>query len=319
MESNSTVGERIKNIRANQGMNLEKFGSLVKNASKGLVSNWEHGTNLPNSERLKIIADMGNISVSELLYGKDDEKIAEAEHFFKIIQSKKDPFGLKISENEIKALAYFSGVDKRRLIVEAMTRLDKINDSAGTRTKNYSNIIFAYQLISVFSEKYREIVKTNSNLVDIIQSKLDDLYTYVEDYRDYTDKSLSGLVGDGLSVDVEMYTSSVNKKLIDQLQAQLKKTIKETRNIGKKYPDEDYKFDIDILALKNTKPNSNSDESRTFKLFKKMRFDTKTKKFYIKSKNTKDFSKSDVNRLNKIANIPYKEIEKLVDKSLKKQ
>lgn len=63
------VGKRINSIRKENGLSMEKFGSLIDGASKGLVNNWEKGVNLPNNKRIKLIATLGRISVNELLYG----------------------------------------------------------------------------------------------------------------------------------------------------------------------------------------------------------------------------------------------------------
>lgn len=67
--NNNEVGERIKKLRSEKGLSQEEFGKLIKNAHKSLVSKWEKGQSLPNNERLKIIAELGGISVNELLYG----------------------------------------------------------------------------------------------------------------------------------------------------------------------------------------------------------------------------------------------------------
>lgn len=63
------VGERIKLIRQSKGMNLEEFGKLFS-VSKSNVSKWESGANLPNNERLQIIAKLNDDTVEALLYGK---------------------------------------------------------------------------------------------------------------------------------------------------------------------------------------------------------------------------------------------------------
>lgn len=63
------VGLRIKSIRQEKGMTLEEFGKLF-GAGKGLVSRWENGLSIPNPERLKSIAKIGDISVSQLLHGE---------------------------------------------------------------------------------------------------------------------------------------------------------------------------------------------------------------------------------------------------------
>lgn len=67
----SVVGQRIKDIRTNQlGLSMTDFGARIDPKVKsGTVANWETGKNLPNNERLKKIAQIGGISVNELLYG----------------------------------------------------------------------------------------------------------------------------------------------------------------------------------------------------------------------------------------------------------
>jgi len=70
------VGERIKNVRQEKGMTLEEFGKMF-GASKSNVRSWEIGKNLPNPERLKIIAKIADSSVDTLLYGKTKERIAK--------------------------------------------------------------------------------------------------------------------------------------------------------------------------------------------------------------------------------------------------
>lgn len=67
------IGSRIKIIRKNLGLSMEEFGKLFSpKASKGVVSNWENGYNNPNNERLKKIAELGNVSIDYLLHGRQD-------------------------------------------------------------------------------------------------------------------------------------------------------------------------------------------------------------------------------------------------------
>lgn len=63
------VGIRIANIRDLQNKTLEEFGNLIDGATKSNVSKWEKGDVLPNRRRLKRIAEIGETSVGELLYG----------------------------------------------------------------------------------------------------------------------------------------------------------------------------------------------------------------------------------------------------------
>lgn len=65
------VGKKIKEIRLSRGETAEVFGKhFDPPANRGLVSGWENGRYLPSPERLKVIAEVGNISVDELLKGR---------------------------------------------------------------------------------------------------------------------------------------------------------------------------------------------------------------------------------------------------------
>ena len=73
------VGKRIERIRRSSGKNMREFGELINShlklpldtsPSDSIVSRWEKGKSIPNNERLKAIAEIGNITVDELLYGQ---------------------------------------------------------------------------------------------------------------------------------------------------------------------------------------------------------------------------------------------------------
>lgn len=62
------VGKRIKEIRLSLGETAEVFGKhFDPPANRGLVSGWENGRYLPSPERLKVIAELGKISVIDLI------------------------------------------------------------------------------------------------------------------------------------------------------------------------------------------------------------------------------------------------------------
>lgn len=64
-EHKKLLGKKIKNIRLNKGLTMEEFGKML-NTSKSSVSMWESGRSLPNKDRLKIIAKLGDLTVDEL-------------------------------------------------------------------------------------------------------------------------------------------------------------------------------------------------------------------------------------------------------------
>lgn len=74
---NKKIGSRIKDIRLSRGWTLEDLGERL-HTSKVTVFNWEKGRNKPNKDNLKKIADLGNITVDELLYGSQQEVALKA-------------------------------------------------------------------------------------------------------------------------------------------------------------------------------------------------------------------------------------------------
>lgn len=66
-----TLGNRIKQHRQDKGMNMREFGEYIDNTSDSIVSRWERNVSIPNSKRLKLIADDMNITVTELLNGSE--------------------------------------------------------------------------------------------------------------------------------------------------------------------------------------------------------------------------------------------------------
>ena len=90
------LGNRIKSIRLEKSMNLKEFGYYIDNTSDSIVSRWEKGKSVPNAKRLKKIAELGGITVNELLYGDMKNFISSY-------------FDERISENQEKAKGSFYG------------------------------------------------------------------------------------------------------------------------------------------------------------------------------------------------------------------
>lgn len=70
---NTAIGQRIKEIRISLGETTEKFSeNFDPPASKGTISKWENGRYLPNNKRIKKIAELGEMTIQELLYGSKE-------------------------------------------------------------------------------------------------------------------------------------------------------------------------------------------------------------------------------------------------------
>jgi transcriptional regulator with XRE-family HTH domain len=74
-QSAEIVGKRIREIRLSLGKSMMQFARLIDNndpngrTKSGAVTNWETGTNYPNAQNLKKIAELGGVSVEFLLTG----------------------------------------------------------------------------------------------------------------------------------------------------------------------------------------------------------------------------------------------------------
>lgn len=75
----SDLADRIKNIRLSLGETMEEFGKRF-NTSKATINNWEKGRNKPNKNNLLLIANLGGISLDELLNGNSQYKFMSFLH-----------------------------------------------------------------------------------------------------------------------------------------------------------------------------------------------------------------------------------------------
>lgn len=62
------IGNNIKNIRIGLGLTMSEFGKQFEpEASDSIVSRWESDVSMPSTKRIKRIAELGAVSVEELL------------------------------------------------------------------------------------------------------------------------------------------------------------------------------------------------------------------------------------------------------------
>lgn len=66
------LSKKIKQIRLERGETLEEFGNHF-DATKANVWQWENGKSNPNKKRIKKIANMANVTVTELLSEESEE------------------------------------------------------------------------------------------------------------------------------------------------------------------------------------------------------------------------------------------------------
>lgn len=237
------VGKRIKTLRQAKGLSQKEFGEQLNNANKSLVSRWEHGKNLPNNERLKAIAAIGNITVEELLYGNidnDDYRDDFYNEVRKFINRKNGPleeFKLLIPgalSGLTMGLAFRemsrNAVKDNEALLERIKALDKF--AHNHIEKNYSN--YSY-------EKFRQEFPS-SNLQDFRIYKEREIALFVELLENYWKV-------------LDKYYSSylfINSRLTDQIAEELTEIIKmaEEKNKEEYYFNEVIQPILDETAIK---------------------------------------------------------------------
>lgn len=128
--NNYEVGKRIKSIRIKLGKTTADFGSLIDGTSGSLVSRWERGVNLPNSKRLSMIAELGNITIDELLYGDFKARI-------KKVLSNKD----EVDDNFIEIISnHFINLDNMNPTEEEVSnKYDEVNEMVNNMSEKKAN------------------------------------------------------------------------------------------------------------------------------------------------------------------------------------
>ncbi len=115
------VGNRIRQIRQELKLSMEKFGKLIGDLPRSTVNNWERGINLPKTETLHQIAEIGHVTNEYLLYGDQ-----ENQYILEMLQKKAGKLDPKIEGlivDEIKHADLVSEKEMDRMIEFFITNL----------------------------------------------------------------------------------------------------------------------------------------------------------------------------------------------------
>ena len=274
------IGQRIKLIRLEKGLTLEEFGRLF-DTSKGIISRWENGISIPNPERLKKIAELGDISIDYLLNGEnisvDKKKLKKYIDFCINSLLQRD----ETSDYTKKAIKYFLNKGSYEHLIKKFYH-DFTSEFYKSLVLNnpdefYKTNGFILWLTNSIIAVYQNEVKSNENFIHHVES----LIPYsVDDYQDYNGKIqfplknvLSRLTNE---LDIEsatnlkdlhaiMYTyeKAVNEELIDEFNNLLKAFRKSLDELVDKYPDEKSEKVKRLILMNNENKVSIIDNGKT--------------------------------------------------------
>ncbi len=175
------IGRKIRSIRLSHGLNTREFGERVKNSSDSLVCRWEKGLSIPRQDRLKIIAELGNISVNELVTTTDYQSLYEQEKQ-KSIKNDATIIGQRIKNIRrskgmtVEQFGQLFGANKSLVYKweNAMSqpnriRMRQIADFAGITVEELTNSI-----------DYKQLYELECNRAESLQSEIDNLKSQIE-------------------------------------------------------------------------------------------------------------------------------------------
>lgn len=158
--NNKNVGQKIKKIRINQGLNQEEFGILIDKAHKSLVSKWEKGMSMPNKSRLLLIANMADLTVDELVF--ENLELFYYDNFNQVLS--------QYAENEESlSLQTIKSADVNQLFNRWLNQYKNVfSYDDETEIKNTQQ-----DFIESYLQNLRKIPSTSShNLIGIIKEKI---------------------------------------------------------------------------------------------------------------------------------------------------
>lgn len=168
------IGKRIRKIRTTLGMTMKEFGLIFDPpASDSLVSRWERGINAPNRERMKKIAEHGNVTVDHLINGKNmylklsDDSYMTFENFKNISNDLENELNMRLERLENKKISPFAG--------STINELLKVIEDADFNEVMDLNLVF-HQISS-----YKKIASKRINH----EEKIEEIHRRARAYEDF--------------------------------------------------------------------------------------------------------------------------------------
>ena len=172
----SELADRIKSIRLSLGETMEEFGARF-NTSKATINNWEKGRNKPNKNNLLIIANLGGLSVEELLMSNKqiyfEKRLAEGilryinhpEKYFR------DRFGTFVKQYKDKIISHILN-EASKISIEDLSYVDiedfvedELNEIILLTPKDTGQaLIDISRQISQIALRYKEMIGDSSNI-----------------------------------------------------------------------------------------------------------------------------------------------------------
>ena len=97
------IGKRIKELRKDAGLTQEQLAEKVDVKSKVTISDWEKGKHLPNAIQLKILSEIGNVSIDYIVAGVKNESLIIKQMKEREAELRKEKGKLEAKYKELKS------------------------------------------------------------------------------------------------------------------------------------------------------------------------------------------------------------------------
>lgn len=180
------LADRIKSIRLSLGETMEEFGKRF-NTSKATINNWEKGRNKPNKNNLLLIANLGGISIDELLNGNSQYKFMAFLH-----QQLKENFNndLRLKEIFTSAASHQKLIKIYKTLIENQEYTKEFAYVSYNKALHYTLSIELSYPIDIFTFDIEQTINTVSKIWDLFVDEdkeilikiLTDLETLINNY-----------------------------------------------------------------------------------------------------------------------------------------
>ncbi|UUV98398.1 helix-turn-helix domain-containing protein [Vagococcus luciliae] len=171
-----SIGQRIKAIRIQNSMTMKDFGKKFDPvASDSIVSRWERGISVPNTSRLKQIAEIGKVSMSYLLYGKELDVFSGLNDKLNDVVNN---LNNEANKQYIDSVNYISNFD-----FSTLNTLDLYDIAIFLKSFDKSNNDYKYQFFKDVTNVLTDFIDSESDKDDLIQARdkiINELNKYID-------------------------------------------------------------------------------------------------------------------------------------------